>query len=185
MNVEDTADRLENTASLFFHQELSDQMILKASALAHRYRIKLTHEPLFSENAAPCKCTWPMTQVMVGFDGEIYPCGGSEVHFREKVEQGIYNFGNALHGPVDGFWNSEIYRSLRISSRQGDVCFISECKCCANTISPNDIRSHIMQWEEMKPALMRHRQGRAKLLNGRSRRRSAVSFRYRADLQPA
>ena len=148
MNVEDPADRLENSASLFFHQELSDHVILKASSLARHYRINLTHEPLFSENAAPCKCTWPMSQVMVGFDGEIYPCGGSEVHFREKVEQGIYNFGNALQGPVEGFWNSEIYRSLRISSRQGDVCLVPECKCCANTISPNDIRSHIMQWED-------------------------------------
>ncbi|MGE5799190.1 MAG: glycosyltransferase, partial [Syntrophaceae bacterium] len=89
-----------------------------------------------------------MTQVMVGFDGEIYPCGGSEVHFREKVEKGIYHFGNALQGPVDVFWNSEIYRALRISSRQGSTCLIQECNCCANTISPNDIRSHIMQWDK-------------------------------------
>ena len=148
LNIDDPADRLENNASLFFHQELSDQMVLKAKELARQFRINLTHEPLFRENAAACKCTWPMTQVMVGFDGEIYPCGGSEVHFREKVERGIYNFGNALQGPVDGFWNSEIYRSLRISSRQGDACLIQECKCCANTISPNDIRSHIMQWED-------------------------------------
>ena len=89
-----------------------------------------------------------MTQLMVGFDGEIYPCGGSEVHFRDKVEKGIYNFGNALQAPVDAYWNSEIYRALRISSRQGDTCLVSECNCCANTISPNDIRSHIMQWDE-------------------------------------
>ena len=123
-------------------------MVLKAKALALQYRIHMTHEPLFRDHAPACKCTWPMTQVMVGFDGEIYPCGGSEVHFRENVEKGIYDFGNALQAPVDAFWNSEIYRHLRISSRQESTCLIQECKCCANTISPNDIRSHIMQWDE-------------------------------------
>jgi len=148
LNIDDPADRLQNDACLFFHQELSDEMVVKARDLARRYRISLTHEPLFRDHAPPCTCTWPMSQVMVGFDGEIYPCGGSEVHFREKVEKGIYDFGNALKAPVDAFWNSEIYRNLRISSRQGSTCLIPECRCCANTICPNDIRSHIMHWDE-------------------------------------
>jgi GT2 family glycosyltransferase/Flp pilus assembly protein TadD/MoaA/NifB/PqqE/SkfB family radical SAM enzyme len=148
LNIDDPSDRLENNASLFFHQQLSDEMVQKAKTLARQYRIHLTHEPLFQEHVPPCKCTWPVSQLMVGFDGEIYPCGGSEVHFREKVEKGIYRFGNALQSPVDAYWNNEIYRTLRISSRQGDTCLVSECKCCANTISPNDIRSHIMQWDE-------------------------------------
>lgn len=151
LNIEDPADRLENDASLFFHQDLSDEMVLKAKVLAQQYRIDLMHEPLFRDHAPSCTCTWPMSQVMVGFNGEIYPCGGSEVHFREKVEKGIYNFGNALHSPLDAYWNSEIYRALRVSSRRGDTCPIEECKYCANTISPNDIRSHIMQWEGTEP----------------------------------
>ena len=153
LNIDDPADRLVNEASLFFHQKLSDEMVLKAKGLARQYRIHLTHEPLFREHAPPCKCTWPMTQIMVGFDGEIYPCGGSEIHFREKVEKGIYNFGNVLQSPVDAFWNSEIYRALRISSRHRDTCPIQECNCCANTISPNDIRSHIMQWDEAETVI--------------------------------
>jgi len=147
LNIDNPADRLENDASLFFHQQLSDEMVLKAKMLARQYGISITHEPLFGDHAPPCACTWPMTQLMVGFDGEIYPCGGSEVHFREKVEKGTYDFGNAVQGPIDMFWNSELYRSLRISSRQGNSCVIPECHCCANTISPNDIRSHIMQWD--------------------------------------
>jgi GT2 family glycosyltransferase/MoaA/NifB/PqqE/SkfB family radical SAM enzyme/Flp pilus assembly protein TadD len=151
LNVDDPADRLENEASLFFHQGLSDEMVVTAKILAQRYGISFTHEPLFRENAPPSPCTWPMTQLMVGFDGEIYPCGGSEIHFKEKVEKGIYNFGNALQGPVDAFWNNEIYRGLRISSQQGETCLIPECRCCANTISPNDVRSHIMQWDLGEP----------------------------------
>ena len=151
LNVDNPADRLENEASLFFHQELADEMVVKAKILAQQSGISFTHEPLFRENAPPPPCTWPMTQLMVGFDGEIYPCGGSEIHFKEKVEKGIYNFGNALQGPVDAFWNNEIYRALRISSRQGERCLIPECRCCANTVSPNDVRSHIMEWEMGEP----------------------------------
>jgi glycosyltransferase involved in cell wall biosynthesis/MoaA/NifB/PqqE/SkfB family radical SAM enzyme len=147
LNIDDPANRLENSASLFFHQQLSDETVIQAKTMAHRHGIAFSHEPLFQEHAAPCACTWPMIQLMVGFDGEIYPCGGSEVHFREKVEGGVYDFGNALQNPVDTFWNNELYRALRISSRQGDVCIVPECHCCANTINPNDIRSHIMEWD--------------------------------------
>jgi MoaA/NifB/PqqE/SkfB family radical SAM enzyme/Tfp pilus assembly protein PilF len=147
MNVETPSCRLQDDASLFFHQSLSDDMLEQTKSLARQYGIRLNHEPLFKEQAPPGSCTWPMTQIMVGFDGEIYPCGGAEIHFRDKVERGIYDFGNALEGPVDHFWNSEIYRALRISSRQGESCPIAECKCCANVTSPNDLGSHIMQWE--------------------------------------
>ncbi len=147
LNIENPTDRLKNEDSLFYHQQLSDDMVVKAKTLAQRYGIRMTHEPLFQEHAAPNACTWAMSQLMVGFDGEIYPCGGSEVHFREKVEKGIYDFGNALTGPVDTFWNGDAYRALRLSARQGDTCLVSECKCCANVISPNDMRSHIMQWD--------------------------------------
>ncbi len=148
LNIEDPADRLKNEDSLFYHQQLSDDRLEEAKTLAGRYGIRLTHEPLFKDQASPSVCTWAMMQLMVGFDGEVYPCGGSEVHFREKVEKGIYDFGNALTGAVDVFWNSEAYRALRISARQGETCLVPECKCCANVISPNDVRSHIMDWSQ-------------------------------------
>jgi len=72
------------------------------------------------------------------------------VHFKEKVESGQYDFGNAILEPLEKFWNNDHYRNLRISSQQGDVCLMPECKNCANLMSPNDIRSHIMQWDEDK-----------------------------------
>jgi MoaA/NifB/PqqE/SkfB family radical SAM enzyme/tetratricopeptide (TPR) repeat protein len=148
LNIDDPTDRLENDASLFYHQQLSDAKIQESKIVAHELGIHLMHEPLFKDHAAPCACSWPMTQIMVGFDGEIYPCGGSEVHFRRKVEKGVYDFGNALKAPIDHFWNAEIYRALRVSSRQGERCPIPECRCCANVSSPNDERAHIMQWDQ-------------------------------------
>lgn len=159
LNIDDPQNRLENDASLFVHQELSDAMIEESKSLARKCGIHFMHEPLFKDHAAACACSWPMTQIMVGFDGEIYPCGGSEVHFRDKVEGGVYDFGNALEAPIDHFWNAEVYRALRVSSRQGESCPIPECRCCANVFSPNDVRSHIMQWDREADAAAPVRSG--------------------------
>lgn len=148
LGVKDHEERLQNKDSLFFHQELSDRMMLKTEERAKHYGIALTHEPLFRDNAPPQPCTWAYTQLMVGFTGEIYPCGGAEVHFKDKVEDGRYNFGNAIDEPLEKFWNNENYQALRQSSQQCGDCLMPECKNCANLMSPNDIRSHIMEWDE-------------------------------------
>jgi GT2 family glycosyltransferase/Flp pilus assembly protein TadD len=122
-------------------------MVEKAKSLAEKYGIHFFHEPLFKEYAGPRPCVWPETQLMVGFDGEIYPCGGAEVHFKEKVEGGVYPFGNALTHPIEEFWNGEMYRALRISSQAGKDCPIAECKVCANRMNPGDEKAHIMHWD--------------------------------------
>jgi GT2 family glycosyltransferase/MoaA/NifB/PqqE/SkfB family radical SAM enzyme/predicted Zn-dependent protease len=141
-------NRLADSDSLYFHQELSDRMIREARALARRHGIHFTHEPLFGENAPGRTCHWHESEIMVGFDGEIYPCGGAEIHFREKVEKGIYRFGNALTDSIDDFWNGKMYRALRLSSRGEGDDRLPECSCCANVMRPNDVRSHIMGWNE-------------------------------------
>ncbi len=146
-NVLDEGNRLAENDSLFHHQELSDRVVEAAKALARRSGIALAHEPLFRENAPARRCAWHESEIMVGFDGEIFPCGGAEVHFREKVGKGIYRFGNALSESIDDFWNGEMYRALRISSRGEGDGSIPECGCCANRMRPNDVRSHIMRWE--------------------------------------
>ncbi len=148
LNIETPGNCLDNSESLFYHQELSDRMVEKSKSLANQYDISLTHEPLFKEKAIPQPCTWHLNEIMIGFDGEVYPCGGSEVHFKEKVEAGIYNFGNVLSEPLEAIWNNDQYRALRISSLQGRLCLIPECRLCANMMSPNDINSHIMDWDE-------------------------------------
>jgi FkbM family methyltransferase len=148
MSIENPADVLNNKDSLFFHQTLSDEIVEKAKIQAQKYGINLSHEPLFKGNAPAPPCTWAFSQVMVGFDGEIYPCGGSEVHFKEKVERGIYNFGNALTESIDSFWNNDFYQALRMSSKRGKTCITPECRCCANALSPNDVGAHIMEWDK-------------------------------------
>jgi GT2 family glycosyltransferase/MoaA/NifB/PqqE/SkfB family radical SAM enzyme/Flp pilus assembly protein TadD len=140
------AASLRDEDSLFFHQSLSDRLVEEADRVACQLGIRLSHDPLFGENAPARRCIWPETEIMVGFDGEVYPCGGAEVHFREKVEGGIYHFGNVMRESIDTFWNGETYRALRLSSR-GERRDIPECECCANLMKPGDVRSHIMDWE--------------------------------------
>ncbi|WP_298438394.1 glycosyltransferase [Geobacter sp.] len=155
LNIEATDYLLEDRESLFFHQELSDRKVMEAKALAERYGIFMAHEPLFREKGAPKKCVWTETELLVGFDGEVYPCGGGEVHFKKKVESGVYRFGNALTQRIEEFWNNDTYRSLRISCRRGTESPIVECRFCANLMQHDDIRSHLMEWEgfeEERPA---------------------------------
>jgi len=148
LNVGREEDRLRNEDSLFFHQELSDQMVTRAKSLAKKYGLHFGHEPLFKEDADAQPCSWPQTELMVGFDGEIYPCGGGELHFKEKVEGGIYHFGNALQEPIEKFWNGDLYRALRISCKSKTEWPVVECRTCANRMRPNELRSHIMNWED-------------------------------------
>jgi glycosyltransferase involved in cell wall biosynthesis/MoaA/NifB/PqqE/SkfB family radical SAM enzyme len=148
LNVTHEENLLHDKESLFYHQELSDRMIKETEVLAKRYGIGFSHEPLFQENASPQSCIWPVMELMVGFDGEIYPCGGSEVHLKEKVEKGVYDFGNALTETIDSFWNNEYYLALRISSKKGEICLTPECRCCANTLSHKEIGAHIMEWDK-------------------------------------
>ncbi len=148
LNIDREEDRLLDHESLFYHQELSDQWVEKAKELANRYGISFSHEPLFRERAKAQPCRWPFSEIMIGFDGEIYPCGGAEVHFREKVERGLYHFGNALKESIESFWNGEDYRLLRLSCQMEGRGPVSECERCANRINSNEKRAHLMDWDD-------------------------------------
>ena len=146
-NLDGPENALKNEHSLFYHQALSDAMVTEAKRQAGRLGLHFMHEPLFTQHAPAQPCSWTEGSLMVGFDGEIYPCGGAEVHLREKVEGGVYHFGNALKEAIDEFWNNDHYRALRISSRQGGACDIEECRHCANLMAPNAEKAHIMHWD--------------------------------------
>jgi MoaA/NifB/PqqE/SkfB family radical SAM enzyme len=147
MNVEQEEARLLDEESLFFHQELSDKTMDEAERVARDAGMAFTHEPLFRENAEPRECYWPTMKIMIGTEGEVYPCGGGEVHFKDKVNKGIYDFGNALTSTIDEFWNNEHYLSLRRSSKDGGLSGIPECRCCVNKMTPARRESHILKWQ--------------------------------------
>ena len=141
-------DKLDDEHSLFYHQELSDSMVKEAACVARDIGIILTHEPLFEAHAGVIPCTSAKNILMVGWDGEVYPCGGAELHMKKKVEAGNYHFGNALKEPLEEFWNNENYCKLRISAEQTNEFHVPECSECANVFDANKESCHMMQWKQ-------------------------------------
>jgi len=139
---------LPDKESLYFYQELSDRIVTESERLAQRLGVQLMHEPLFSQGYVPKSCSWTDNELMIGFDGEVFPCGGGELHFKKKLERGEYNFGNALQQPIEEFWNNGLYRAIRVSSKRSGQCVIPECRECSNMTSHMEQRGHILEWAD-------------------------------------
>lgn len=139
---------LPDAESLFFHQELSDRIVEEAVSLGRQLGVRVDHEPLFRHGEQPRCCKWTEDELMIGFDGEVFPCGGGELHFKKKLENGTYDFGNALKQPIEQFWNNESYRAIRVSSNRDSRCTVPECLECANMTSHMEQRGHIMEWAD-------------------------------------
>lgn len=139
---------LPDKESLFFCQELSDRIVTESEQLAQRLGVQLMHEPLFSQGYVPKNCSWTDNELMIGFDGEVFPCGGGELHFKKRLERGEYNFGNALQQPIEEFWNNDSYRAIRVSSKRSGQCVIPECRECSNMTSHMEQRGHILEWAD-------------------------------------
>ena len=139
---------LPDKESLFFYQELSDRIVTESEQLAQRLGVQLMHEPLFSQGYVPKNCSWADNELMIGFDGEVFPCGGGELHFKKRIERGEYNFGNALQQPIEEFWNNDSYRAIRVSSKRSGQCVIPECRECSNMTSHMEQRGHILEWAD-------------------------------------
>ncbi len=139
---------LPDLESLFFYQHLSDRIVGESEQLAKQLGIRLDHEPLFSQGFVPKCCSWTENELMIGFDGEVYPCGGGELHLKKKLERKEYDFGNALQQRIEEFWNNDCYRALRVSSKNNSQCLMPECRECANMTSHMEQRGHILEWAD-------------------------------------
>jgi MoaA/NifB/PqqE/SkfB family radical SAM enzyme len=140
---------LDDTDSLFFHQELSDRYFREAEGLSHRLGIEFRREPLFSEDFPRGKCKFPFSSILVGIDGEVFPCCGGEVIFKEKVSRGDYHFGNLLEERLEDFWNNGCYRAVRYSVLNPENPPVPECSVCVQALMWNGHiqKSHILEWD--------------------------------------
>lgn len=140
---------LNDSDSLFFHQELSDKYFQEAEEVAHQLGIEFRREPLFSEDSPKEKCRFPFSTILVGVDGEVFPCCNGEVIFKEKVSRGDYNFGNLLEQDINDFWNDRYYRAVRYSALNPDNPAVPECGVCAQSIMWNGHiqKCHILEWD--------------------------------------
>ncbi len=150
----------EDSDSLYFHQELSDRCFKEADILAKHLNINFTHEYLFSEPVAMLnsvsKCQFPFSSILIGLDGEVFPCCGGEAMFNEKVNRGLYDFGNAFKQPIENFWCGKYYQALRYSTLHPDNPAVPECGACSYILKwkGNIKKAHLMQWDELSDKLI-------------------------------
>ena len=125
---------LDRDLSLFRHQEYSDGLVMEAMKHASEAGLrKYIFPPLFSNKSKKrVSCSFPYEQTMVGPNGMIYPCGGSEVLMYEDIRDGRLDFGNILTEDIDKIWNKRDYQRLRRSSLGGCECRDMEyCENCS------------------------------------------------------
>ena len=117
--------------------------------MAKRLNINFRYETLFKEEQRKEKCTWPWRALLIGPNGNIYPCGGSEVIFNRPISTGKLYFGNLLTQRIEEFWNNSCYEKLRQSSNfTEENKSIARCSNCNSSISwlgPKDPRSHFIE----------------------------------------
>ncbi len=142
---------LDDGESLFFHQDLSNRYFQEAEGLSHRLGIEFRREPLFGEEPPRKKCTFPFSSILVGINGEVFPCCGGETIFKEKVRRGDYDFGNLLKRPIESFWNNNYFRALRYSVLNPDNPAVPECGVCGWSLMwyGHIQKSHILEWNDL------------------------------------
>ena len=123
---------LEDTDSLFYHQELSDKYFREARDLCRQWGMHFgnDNDPLFSEPVLVRKCHFPFTDILVGMDGEVFTCCGGEVLFKRKVASGEYDFGNLLKQKLEDFWGNDLWKAMRQSAANPNGVSIPECQTC-------------------------------------------------------
>lgn len=117
--------------SLFFNQQKYNEVIRAAKKLAKVLGISLFHEPLFFSRYKERPCLEPWQNIIIDWEGNIYPCTGGEVWFNRKVKSGEYRFGNLLTDHLNECWNSDSYVMIRRTcSRFYKEDLVPGCRNC-------------------------------------------------------
>lgn len=144
--------RIAPEDSLFYHQELANQMIGEAQEEAKRLKIRFESPPLFgTHKSIPRNCLEPWRSLYIDTNGNLFPCAASEIHYKDKVDRQIYRTGNILNETIEKIWNNEFWQALRKTNFQSDAVkdIVPECACCSMGIcwhGPDFAESHLMDW---------------------------------------
>ena len=126
---------LNQEDSLFYHQDLYDEVIRRSKGLSESLNVCLVHEPAFGSKVKNKPCIQPWNTIVVDWEGTVYPCTGGEVWFRDQVRSGQYHFGNLLRDDLHQFWNNESFTmTRRTCNPQLKEDLVPECSDCHNTI---------------------------------------------------
>ena len=135
--------------SLFFNKQKYNDVILQSKEIAKSLGISFYYPPLFFSQFKKRPCLQPWQTLVINWNGEIYPCTGGEVWFKQKVNSGDYQFGNLLKEDLSECWHNDTYTRLRRTlSQHPQKNFIPECTNCHNIgcFQGSDIKSgHILK----------------------------------------
>jgi MoaA/NifB/PqqE/SkfB family radical SAM enzyme len=144
---------LKDDDSLFNHQRYSDEVIKEAEVLNKTLDMNLEHifDPLFSEPCERQLCYFPFREIIVGMDGEVFPCCGGETIFKDKVASGQYDFGNLLRQKAREFKNNQDWQAIRYSALHADSPTVPECAVCSIGVNWDGHikKRHIMEWDDL------------------------------------
>lgn len=136
------ANGIPKEQSLYFHQELMEEIFAKARETAARYpHLRLNLPASLREDARlmtrPRKCTAPWTFVMIDASGAILPC--------YRAFEGI-SMGNLYEDPrpFAEVWNSPRYQNLRRTVNNDSLPKeYAYCSVCEYRYGWSHLRSHL------------------------------------------
>lgn len=142
-------ERVREEDSLFYSRDEYDEAVTECEQLAASLGVCFMHEPRFSDEFCPKPCLEPWRMMLVDWNGEVFPCCGGEMWFRDKVNAGEYSFGNLLEEELYQLWNNETYVMIRRTlSPNYDDNLIAECADCHSILcfrGPNAEDGHFIR----------------------------------------
>jgi len=134
---------IEKSESLFFHQELMEQVFQDTIKVAKSFpQMKLNLPPTMRQDLpfinTPKFCREPFRFVYIDTDGRVLPC---------YLSFGVLAMGNVYDDKKTSFrtiWNSRSYRKLRRSVNNDHIPnFFPYCSKCENRFGWARIESHL------------------------------------------
>mgnify|MGYP001791507819 CR=1 FL=1 len=142
------APALDPGQSLFYHQGLYNRTVAECQELADSLGVVFRYEALFGDGPRAAFCSDPWRNIVIDWEGDIFPCCGGEVWFYDKVKSGEYRFGNLFEEEIFELLNNETYVKIRrtLSPNYGDD-LIPECTNCHNSLTftgPDVLEGHVI-----------------------------------------
>ncbi len=144
--------RITPQDSLYFHQQLANDVLREAQNEAQRLGVRFEPPPSFGTHKQTMRdCLEPWRSLYIDTNGNLFPCAASEIHFKDKVDREVYRTGNILREPIEKIWNNDFWQALRRTNLQSEATqqIVPECACCGMSIcwnGPDVESSHIMDW---------------------------------------
>jgi radical SAM protein with 4Fe4S-binding SPASM domain len=129
--------------SLYFHQELTEQVFKKARKVAKYYPhltllLPLTIRQQQAQNNVPKRCKKPWRFVYIDCDGRVFPCYRS---------WGAVTMGNIYNKNIrfkEDIWNNSIYQALRRTVNNDTIKKqFSYCSVCELRFGWGNIATHL------------------------------------------